>query len=110
MAGSSDGYLIVLTTAGSDEQGETIARALVDRRLAACVNMIGQNCSVFRWKDQVVREEEKLLLIKTTARRFEQVRQAIHELHTYETPEVVALPIQDGDADYLAWLTDNVTD
>jgi periplasmic divalent cation tolerance protein len=101
----ADDYAIVLTTAGSDEQAELIARALVDRRLAACVNIVNQTCSVYRWKGEVQRESEQLLLIKTSRERFEQVRAAIRELHSYEVPEVLMLaPLADGDADYLGWL------
>ena len=108
MATRDDEYQLVLTTTGSDEQAETIARALIDRRLAACVNIVGQTCSVYRWKGEVVREEEKLLVIKSATRLFEELREAIRELHSYEVPEVIALPIRAGDAAYLSWITENL--
>ena len=108
MAEIDDRYRIVLTTVGSDEQAETIARALVDRHLAACVNIVSGICSVYRWEGEVVREQEPLLIIKTTAVRFEEVRQVIRELHTYEVPEIVSLSIRDGDGDYLRWIDDSV--
>ena len=99
---------VVLCTTGSDEQAETIARALVERRLAACVNIVGQTCSVYRWKGEVVRDAEKLLVIKTTADALHRVRDAIRELHSYEMPEILALPVQGGDDAYLHWVADNV--
>jgi len=95
---------IVLTTTGSAELAEKIAAALVERRLAACVNIVGPLRSVYRWQGQVERAEERLLLIKTTAERFQAVRATIRELHTYELPEVLAWPITQGDESYLAWL------
>ncbi len=100
--------VIVLTTAGSDEQAEQLARALVERRLAACVNVVNELCSVYRWQGEVQREAEKLLLIKTTRALFPRVRDALRELHSYEVPEVLMLPILDGDTDYLRWLDDQL--
>ena len=107
---TSTKFQLVLSGAGSDAQAEIIARGLVDRRLAACVNIVGQTCSVYRWKGEVRREEEKLLIIKTAPHLFDEVRDAIRELHTYDVPEVLALPIQNGDADYLAWVAENLKD
>ena len=101
-------YLLVLTTAGSESQAQAIARALVERRLAACVTVLGPACSVYRWDGRIVEEEERPLLIKTTAARFDAVRAAIRELHTYEVPEVLALPIERGDPSYLEWLARSV--
>ncbi len=102
------GFSLVLTTAGSEEQAETLARALVERRLAACVNVVPAVCSVYRWKGEVVREEERLLLVKTSTALVEAVRAAVLELHSYETPEVIALPIASGDPAYLRWLADAI--
>ena len=104
---SGDFHLVMCTT-GSDVQADTIARALVEERLAACVNILGSVCSVYRWKGSVTRDEEKLLLIKTTAARLEAVRARIRELHTYEVPEILSIPIGSGDRDYLSWLEDAV--
>ena len=96
--------LVALSTVGSLEDAERIAHAVVERRLAACVNVLPQVVSVYRWKGSVAREEERLLVIKTTSDRFEALRQAIVELHPYELPELIALPIQAGHEPYLAWL------
>jgi periplasmic divalent cation tolerance protein len=105
---SSEKFVLVLTTAGSEDQAEAIARALVERRLAACVNVIRGVCSVFRWKDAIEREQEELLVIKTTEAALPRLRDAIRELHSYEVPEVLAIPIVDGSPGYLAWLAGSV--
>jgi periplasmic divalent cation tolerance protein len=78
---------------------------LVERRLAACVTIVGSACSIYRWQGKIEEEDEKLLLIKTERRLFEALRTTIRELHSYEVPEVLALPIDAGDADYLEWLS-----
>lgn len=104
MTESPTAFRILLSTAGSDEQAETIARALVERRLAACVNIVHGVCSVFRWKGEVTREEEKLLVIKTRTSLTDEVRRTIRELHSYDTPELLAVDIAFGDPAYLAWL------
>ena len=100
--------LLVLTTTGSDNEAHTIADALVERRLAACVNIVPRIQSVYRWEGKVERAEEYLLLIKTVKAREEQVRAAIRELHSYDLPECIAIPIDGGSADYLKWLSDSV--
>jgi len=99
---------IVVTTTGSEEQARSIARALVERRLAACVNILSPVESVYRWKGKVESDAEWLLLIKTTAEAFPRVRDAILELHSYEVPECILLSIEDGSADYLDWIADSV--
>jgi len=99
---------IVLTTIGSKELAEKLAQQLVERRLAACVNIVGPIRSVYRWKEGIEHEEEYLLLIKTTTERTAQVQAAFKELHSYELPECVELAIEGGSAEYLAWLTGEV--
>jgi periplasmic divalent cation tolerance protein len=101
---ATDRFHLALTTAGSAEQAETLARTLVERRLAACVNIVHGVCSVYHWKGSVAREEEHLLLIKTSERTIPALRLAVRELHTYEVPEFLTLPIEHGDDDYLSWL------
>ncbi len=95
---------IVLTTCGSEEEADRIAQHLVDRQLAACVNVIPQVKSIYRWQGKVESAREWLLLIKTTAERFADVRDAITELHSYDLPECIALTIDDGSAAYLQWI------
>jgi periplasmic divalent cation tolerance protein len=99
---------IVLTTAGSEEEAQKIARHLVEHTLAACVNIIPQVESIYRWQGKVEEAREWLLIIKTTAAAFEQVRQAIAKLHSYELPECICLTIEDGSPGYLEWIADSV--
>src|ERR1700731_915211 len=100
---------IVLTTTGSQEEAAKIARHLVEHGLAACVNIVPQVTSVYRWKDKVEAAREWGLMIKTTASLFGQVRQAIADLHSYELPECVCLTIEDGSPDYLQWIAESVS-
>jgi periplasmic divalent cation tolerance protein len=99
---------IVLTTAGSEEEAQEIARHLVESRMAACVNIVPRISSVYRWQGKVEEAREWLLIVKTTADAFEKVREAIAELHSYELPECVCLTIEDGLANYLQWIADSV--
>jgi len=95
---------IVLSTAGSENEARKIARQLVERRLAACVNIVSRIESTYRWQGKVESNQEWLLLIKTSADRFDSVRDAIRELHSYELPECIAIPIEDGSSEYLDWM------
>ena len=95
---------IVLSTAGSEQEAHKIAHILVKRRLAACVNIVPQIQSIYRWKGEIESAQEWLLLIKTRADKFPAVRDAIGELHSYEVPECIVLEIEDGSLPYLQWL------
>ena len=99
---------LVLTTASSSDEARKIARALVERRLAACVNILPQIESLYRWKGEVEEAQEWLLIIKTTAAGFERVRDVIRELHSYELPECVCVSIEDGGPEYLEWIGESV--
>ena len=99
---------IVLTTVGSEEEAQKIARHLVENRMAACVKVVPQILSVYRWQGKVEEAREWLLFIKTTAHGFEKVRDAIAALHSYELPECVCLSIEDGSLNYLQWIADSV--
>jgi periplasmic divalent cation tolerance protein len=98
------GGISVLTTVGTEQEANLLAEELIDRRQAACVNIISGVRSVFRWQGSICKESEYLLVIKTLEEEFEQVRQTIHELHTYDVPEVVSFPMNDGDPDFLGWM------
>ena len=104
MADAPNSFQLVLTTTDSEALAEKIARELIERRLAACVNLVGPVQSVYRWEGEVACSEERLLIIKTRVDRFEQVASAIRELHTYDVPEVLAVPLSAGDPRYLSWL------
>jgi periplasmic divalent cation tolerance protein len=99
---------IVLTTAGSEEEARKIARHLVESRIAACVNIVPQVSSIYRWQGKVEEAREWLLVIKTTAAAFEEVRQAITKLHSYDLPECVCLNVEDGAPNYLQWIAESV--
>jgi periplasmic divalent cation tolerance protein len=99
---------LVLTTASSVEESKKIARALVESHLAACVNIIPKIESVYRWKGKVEEAQEYLLLIKTTAEVFPHLHEMIQRLHSYEVPECIALPVDDGSPAYLKWIDDSV--
>jgi periplasmic divalent cation tolerance protein len=100
--------LIVLTTIDQPEAAEKLARDFIERRLAACVNIVGPIRSVYRWKDEVHNDEEYLLIIKTTAEQAEQLNSALKELHSYELPECVHLSVEGGTQEYLEWLGEQV--
>ena len=96
--------VVVLSTAGSREEAERIATALVEERLAACVNLVAPLTSIYRWRGAVERAEEVLLVIKTRRRSVPALVRRIGALHSYDVPEVIALPIVAGARPYLAWL------
>jgi len=101
--------ILVLVTCGSAREARHIARAMVERRLAACVSMIAFPVeSTYRWKGKVESAPEFLLLIKTTKTRFPLVRDAVKRMHAYDVPEIIALPIVQGSKDYLSWISESV--
>lgn len=101
-------YLQVITTLDSESAAQRIASALVERRLAACVQIVGPITSTFRWAGQIETTTEWLCLCKTRADVYEALEQAIRELHPYQVPEILALPIVAGSRSYLDWLDQNV--
>ena len=99
---------LVLTTCASLEEARTIAHALVERQLAACVNIVPHMESVYRWQGEVETSTECLLVIKTTLDAFDRLREALSKLHSYELPECIAIAIEDGSAAYLEWIGESV--
>jgi len=97
-------YILILVTAGSEPEAEKIARALVEERLAACVNIISPIRSIYRWEGKVQDDHEWLLVIKTQATHFAAIEARVKALHSYQVPEVIALPIVAGSEQYLGWL------
>jgi periplasmic divalent cation tolerance protein len=102
------GIAVVLSTAGSEEEASRIAEGLVERGLAACVNVIPGVASTYWWEGAVRKDTEWMLIVKTRADRFEDVRAAIRELHSYEVPEIVMLDVAKGDSKYVAWVKQSV--
>jgi periplasmic divalent cation tolerance protein len=96
--------IVVLTNCGSAEEAAKIARALVEKKLAACVNVMPAGRSFYRWKGVIEDQQELLLVIKSSRALFNDLRVEIETLHSYEVPEVIAVPIVDGSEGYLEWL------
>jgi periplasmic divalent cation tolerance protein len=101
--------VIILTTVPDGDLGDTIARRLIERRLAACVNVGAPMTSLYRWRGVVERETERQVVIKTTRAHVPAVQACIAELHSYELPEFVVLAVADGSTAYLDWLQGEVT-
>jgi len=102
--------VIVLVTVPNAETADKLGEALVGERLAACVNVVAGVRSIYRWKGAVEKDTELLCICKTTRAGFERLRARVVELHPYEVPEVVALPIEAGHAPYLAWISSSTSD
>lgn len=96
--------IVVLSTCGSSEEAHRIARKLIEKRLAACVHVVSGVRSVYRWNGKIEDSRETLLAIKTSRALFESVRVQIEKTHSYEVPEVIALPVVDGAEKYLDWI------
>ncbi len=96
---------VILVTCGSTAEAKRIASAVVEARLAACVNILpGSVTSIYRWKGKVETAQERLLLIKTSRKHLAKLQQAVERLHSYEVPEFIALPVAAGSRKYLAWM------
>jgi periplasmic divalent cation tolerance protein len=96
--------IVVLTTTETPEDAERIARRLVERELAACVQVLPPITSIYRWQGRIERATENLLLVKTRRELYAAVEAEIKANHSYQTPEIIALPVENGSADYLHWL------
>ena len=103
-------YRIVLMSAPGAEVGRQLARVLVEERLAACGSVVPSMTSVYRWQGAVEEEAEALVMLKTTAHRVERLTARARDLHPYEVPEIVALPVAGGNAEYLAWVGEETRD
>ncbi len=97
-------FLQVSTTVGNEDEAQRIARALLERRLAACVQVIGPITSHFRWEGEIETSQEWLCLAKARAVHYAELEKAVRELHSYEVAEIIAVPIVQGSCQYLAWM------
>ena len=100
-------FVIVLTTLPAEGDAEKFAAQLVDERLAACVNILPSVRSVYRWKDAVEKADERQLIIKTTRQRVQALESRLRKLHPYDVPEFIVIPVSQGSADYLSWVTES---
>ncbi len=107
---SDTGAICVYTTTETEGQAESIARALIERRLAACVQVHGPIRSTYHWQEKIEHAQEWLCAVKTRGDAYERVEAAIRSLHAYDEPEIIAVPIIAGSAGYLAWLQGEVRD
>jgi periplasmic divalent cation tolerance protein len=103
----TDKVVVFVTTASRDE-GRKIARHLVENRLAACVNITQSIQSVYRWEGKMAEDEEFLLIIKSVKELFPEIRTEISKLHSYQTPEIICLPVVEGSPNYLQWISESV--
>ena len=103
-------FIVVYITAGSPTEGEHLARALVEEKLAACVNRVQSVQSVYRWQGKVEESEEELLIVKTRRDLFGALRKRVMEIHSYAVPEIIALPIVEGSEAYMQWLEQQVSE
>ncbi|MHC4480635.1 MAG: divalent-cation tolerance protein CutA [Planctomycetota bacterium] len=101
--------IVVMVTCGNSAEAETIAGKLLQERLVACVNIAGRIRSLFHWEGAVARESESLLLMKTRSDCFDALSSRIKELHSYEVPEIIGMPIMVGNPDYLDWIRESTT-
>ena len=101
-------YAFILTTVSTEEEGHMIANELVKNKLAACVNIVPKVHSVYEWENAIQNETEVLLIIKTTKAREKDIYQTVQSLHSYDTPELITLPIDNGSDTYLHWLENSV--
>ncbi len=101
------GYLVVLITTPV-EKGEEIADFIVENKLGACVNVVPEVKSTYWWKGNIERDREALLVVKTSFKKFEELRERVKEVHPYTVPEIIALPIVAGNTDYLNWIEESL--
>ena len=110
MSTTPDQAIMVFMTAASVDEANRLADMLVDKRLAACVQIMREMDSVYRWQGKVVAQREVLLIAKTLSSRFAEIEREVVKLHSYETPEIVAVPLSAGSGPYLEWLNASVTE
>jgi len=100
--------VVIFITTGTDEEAQEVAKALLNNRLAACVNIVPKINSIFWWNDTLDSAQENLLIVKSRASLLNEIVKLVKEVHSYETPEIVALPIIGGNPDYLDWISKEV--
>ncbi|MBS3781443.1 MAG: divalent-cation tolerance protein CutA [Candidatus Thermoplasmatota archaeon] len=102
-------YIMVLTTTGNEKEAEKISKKLIEQNLGACVQILGPIKSTYSWEDELMKSEEWMCFIKTRSDKFRKVESKIKEVHSYENPEIIALPIIEGSQEYLEWVDEKVS-
>lgn len=97
-------FIVVLVTAANRTEAEQIGQSIVEKKLAACCNIVDSIFSIFHWEGKICEENEVLLMIKSVKNRFQEIVAEVKKLHSYKTPEIIALPIMAGSEDYLNWI------
>jgi len=108
MGGIVSDKVVIFVTAGSLGEGKKVARHLVETKLAACVSVLPPMESVYRWEGKIAEEGEFLLIIKSTRELFPEIEAAVSKIHSYQTPEIICLPVIEGSSKYLLWVSDSV--
>lgn len=103
-------FRIVLSTAGSEEEGARIAKSLLERKLCACVNLVPKIRSLYRWEGEVQDDAEVLLIMKTTQDKLQALSDHLAQIHSYDVPEVLAISVDKGSSSYLEWLAESCAD
>ena len=101
---SSNDYIVVLTTCPSEDEGKTIAKTLVKEKLIACANIVANVLSIYKWESKLCEDNEVLIIIKSQRKHFQKISKRIKDLHSYDVPEIIALPIIKGSKTYLDWI------
>jgi periplasmic divalent cation tolerance protein len=102
--------IVVFITAPTTEEATRLADVIIENRLAACVQILPEMQSVYHWAGNIERQKEILLIVKTIASKFDALEKAVREIHSYETPEIVAVPMTAGSSGYIRWILENVGD
>ena len=100
-------HIVVYITAPGEEEAAGLARTLVEEKLAACVNMVSNVRSIYSWQGRIEDDKELLMIVKTQRHLFDRLAAKVREIHSYDVPEIIALPIVEGSPDYLRWLQDS---
>lgn len=103
-----DGNVVIFITAGTGEEARTVGQALIEHRAAACVNIVPNITSMFWWQEVLETDQEHLLIVKTRASKVKEIVRLVKEVHSYEVPEVIAMPVIDGNREYLEWIGEEV--
>jgi periplasmic divalent cation tolerance protein len=110
MNGAPEDAIMVFMTAANREEAVRLAEMMVADRLAACVQILPEMESIYRWQGKIERQQEVLVIAKTAASKFEELEREVRAIHSYDTPEIVALPLTAGSSPYLEWLKQSITD